>query len=328
MTPQKDTDLIASNLAIRTYLPSLSMGEGEGGDDGRVSGPILALLHQGGRNAKAETRMSVSPTITLDHVGKRFQAKRALEQVSATIHAGEVVAVIGKSGAGKTTLLRCLACSTPVTEGVIRFGAQDLATLQGAGLRLHRARVGMIYQQFNLVKRLRVLDNVLIGRLPHLTRWQRWAALGRYFAASQQEIALRCLDHVGLLDRVWQRTDTLSGGEQQRVAIAKILAQEPQVILADEPVASLDVMNGGLVMETLQHIASTAGLTVIASLHHVEYARRYAHRILGLRGGRLVFDGPPAELTEAALVDIFGEVASEGPGSGPMAIREAIWAIS
>jgi phosphonate transport system ATP-binding protein len=127
---------------------------------------------------------------------------------------------------------------------------------------------------------------------------------------------------------VWQRTDTLSGGEQQRVAIAKILAQEPQVILADEPVASLDVMNGALVMETLQRIASTAGLTVVANLHHVDYAQRYADRVLGLRGGRLVFDGSPAELTAAALVDIFGDVSSDAPGSSPMAVGEALWAIS
>jgi phosphonate transport system ATP-binding protein len=251
--------------------------------------------------------MGESPCIILDHVSKRFEAKQALEQVSATIRPGEFVAIIGKSGAGKTTLLRCLACSMPVCEGVIRFGDQDLAALQGATLRLHRARVGMIYQQFNLVSRLHVLDNVLIGRLPHLTGWRRWAALGRYFATGQHEVALRCLDHVGLLDRVWQRTDTLSGGEQQRVAIAKILAQEPQVILADEPVASLDIMNGALVMETLQRIAATARITVIANLHHVEYARRYTNRVLGLRDGRLMFDGPPAALTEAVVVNLFGE---------------------
>jgi phosphonate transport system ATP-binding protein len=272
--------------------------------------------------------MPLSPTITLARVTKRFEAKRALEHVTTTIQPGEFVAVIGKSGAGKTTLLRCLACSTSVTAGVIRFGEQDLAALHGTPLRLYRARVGMIYQQFHLVRRLRVLDNILIGRLPHLSGWRQWAALCRYFDASQREIALRCLDHVGLLDRVWQRADTLSGGEQQRVAIAKILAQEPQVILADEPVASLDVMNDALVMETLQRIASTTGLTVVANLHHVEYARHYADRVLGLRSGRLVFDGSPAGLTEAVLVDIFGDVPTDAPGSRPMAVGEAIWAIS
>jgi phosphonate transport system ATP-binding protein len=274
-----------------------------------------------------EKPMPASPTITLDHVTKGFGTTLALEGVTASIYPGEFVAVIGKSGAGKTTLLRCLAGSTTVTAGRLCFGAQDLSMLQGTALRLHRERVGMIYQQFNLVKRLRVLDNVLIGRLPHLTGWRWWAALWRYFDADQQALALRCLDHVGLLDRVWQRTDTLSGGEQQRVAIARILAQEPQIVLADEPVSSLDVVNGALVMETLQCIAATAGLTVIANLHHVDYAQRYADRILGLRSGRLVFDGSPAELTEAALVDIFGDVPTDPPGARLTPVKEALWAI-
>jgi phosphonate transport system ATP-binding protein len=276
----------------------------------------------------AERCHPLSPVIALDGVAKRFEAKRALDQVTVTIQPGEFVAVIGQSGAGKTTLLRCLACSTTVSEGRLRFGEQDLATLQGAALWQHRARVGMIYQQFNLVKRLRVLDNVLIGRLPHLAGWRRWAALWRHFDAAQQAIALRCLDHVRLLDRVWQRTDTLSGGEQQRVAIAKILAQQPDVILADEPVASLDGMNGALVMDTLQRFATAAGLTVIANLHHVEYARRYADRVLGLRGGRLVFDGPPGALTEAALADIFGEIPTDISELGSMAVGEALWTTS
>jgi phosphonate transport system ATP-binding protein len=271
--------------------------------------------------------MPISPTITLEYVTKRFETKKALANVTTTIRPGEFVAVIGKSGAGKTTLLRCIACAIPITEGIIRFGGQDVASLRGAAFRRHRARMGMIYQQFNLVKRLRVLENVLIGRLPHLTGWRRWAALCRYFDANQQAIGLRCLDHVGLLDRVWQRTDTLSGGEQQRVAIAKILAQEPQVILADEPVASLDVMNGALVMGTLQHIACTAGLTVIANLHHVEYARRYADRVLGLRSGRLVFDGLPTALTDTALTEIFGDVHLEAPDPGPM-VGEEVWILS
>lgn len=276
----------------------------------------------------ADQRRSVSPLIALEGVTKRFEAKRALDRVTVTIQSGEFIAVIGQSGAGKTTLLRCLACALTVSEGRIRFAEQDLAMLQGAALRRHRAQVGMIYQQFNLVKRLRVLDNVLIGRLPHLVGWRRWAALWRYFDPMQRAIALRCLDHVGLLDLAWQRTDTLSGGEQQRVAIAKILAQQPLVILADEPVASLDMMNGGLVMATLRRIAIDAGLTVIANLHHVEYARCYADRVLGLRSGRLVFDGPPTDLTDAAVVDIFGDKPTETTVPDPVAVREAAWATS
>jgi phosphonate transport system ATP-binding protein len=254
-----------------------------------------------------------SPAVALDGIGKVFPGKvaPALVDVSATIEPGQFVAVIGKSGAGKTTLLRCLSRATTVTTGAVRFDATDLARLRGAALRVHRARVGMIYQQFNLVRRLPVIDNVLVGRLGRLRGWARWAALVHYFDTPQRTIAFRCLDHVGLLDRAWQRTDTLSGGEQQRVAIAKILAQEPTVVLADEPVASLDLSNGRLVMQTLRRVASTVGITVIATLHHVEHARNYADRILGLKAGRLVFDGPASRLTDAALFEIFGEFVTE-----------------
>src|SRR5262249_39512848 len=188
----------------------------------------------------------ISPTVALDRVTKRYGGTTALDRISVAIVPGTFVAVIGRSGAGKTTLLRTLSRAITPTDGTIRFGAQDLAALRRAALRAHRARVGMIYQQFNLVRRLRVLDNVRIGRLPFLRGWRRWAALVRYFDATQTAIALRCLGHVGLAARVWQRADTLSGGEQQRVAIAKVLAQEPALILADEPVASLDVANAAL----------------------------------------------------------------------------------
>jgi phosphonate transport system ATP-binding protein len=253
------------------------------------------------------TEARISPTVVLERVTQRYGVTTALDRVSATIAPGTFVAVIGRSGAGKTTLLRALARAITPSEGAIRFGAQDLANLRGAALRAHRARVGVIYQQFNLVRRLRVIDNVLVGRLGRLHGCRRLTALARQFGAADQRVAYRCLDHVGLLDRIWQRTDTLSGGEQQRVAIARILAQEPTLVLGDEPVASLDPMNGALVMTTLRDVATRAGLTVIATLHHVDYARRYADRILGLRDGRLVFDGSAAALTDGALVEIFGE---------------------
>jgi phosphonate transport system ATP-binding protein len=249
-----------------------------------------------------------SPVVVLERLGHRFGAQVALDGVSTRIRPGEFVAIVGRSGAGKTTLLRCLSRAIVPTEGAVWMGDEDLRPLAGARLRAHRARVGVIYQQFNLVKRLRVLDNVLVGRLPHLAGRRSWAAALGFFGPSQRDAALRCLDHVGLLARAWQRTDTLSGGEQQRVAIAKILAQEPKLILGDEPVASLDVMNGALVMETLRRIATGAGLTVISTLHHVEYARRYADRVLGLRAGRLVFDGPAGDLGDSAIVEIFGSL--------------------
>ena len=251
------------------------------------------------------TQTTGTPILTLDGVIKDFGSRRALNAVSLAIRPGELVAVIGRSGAGKTTLLRCLSRFTPVTAGTICLCGDNLATLKGAALRAHRRRVGMIYQQFNLVRRLRVVENVLVGRLGHLHGFARRAALAYRFPPADRDIALRCLDHVGLLDRAWQRTDTLSGGEQQRVAIAKILAQDPEIILADEPIASLDLLNAELVMETLRQIAQKAGLAVVATLHHVDFARRYADRVLGFQGGRLVFDGPPAALSEVALAAVF-----------------------
>jgi phosphonate transport system ATP-binding protein len=254
---------------------------------------------------------SISPVVKLDEVSKSFGETRALDRVSVTIHPGEFVAVIGRSGAGKTTLLRCLSRAAVVTEGRIRFGNEDLADLGGRALRTHRARIGMIFQQFNLVRRLQVMDNVLVGRLPHVRGWRSWAALVRRFPAADREAARRALAHVGLLERAWQRTDTLSGGEQQRVAIAKILAQMPAIILGDEPVASLDMANGAMVMDTLRRVASEAGVTVITTLHHVDYARRYADRVLGFRQGALVFDGTPAALDEGTLSRIFDGDAPE-----------------
>ena len=270
----------------------------------------------------------ISPVVVLDQVSKLFTGRRALDRVSLTIEPGEFVAIIGRSGAGKTTFLRCLTRALPVTQGVIRFGDEDLGELSGRRLREHRARVGMIYQQFNLVKRLRVLNNVLIGRLPHLGRAARWASLARVFPTVDRDIAARCLEHVGLTERAWQRTDTLSGGEQQRVAIAKILAQEPRIILGDEPVASLDVANGAMVMETLRRVASSAGVTVVTTLHHVEYARRYADRVVGFRRGRMVFDGKAVELTDRAVADIFEEGRPEDVDTALVPGREPRWAAS
>jgi len=272
--------------------------------------------------------VSVSPLLRLDQVTKVFKGHRALDRVCLTVEPGEFVAVIGRSGAGKTTFLRCLTRALPLTDGVIRFGDEDLAGLSRRGLRQHRARVGMIYQQFNLVKRLRVIDNVLVGRLPHLSRLARWASLIWIFPGADRDIAARCLEHVGLLDRAWQRTDTLSGGEQQRVAVAKSLAQEPRMILGDEPVASLDVANGAMVMDTLRRVASTAGVTVITTLHHVEHARRYADRIVGFRTGRVVFDGKPIDLTDAAVADIFDDERPAVSTTGLVDNREPGWAVS
>jgi phosphonate transport system ATP-binding protein len=274
---------------------------------------------------------SPSPRIVVSDLTKHYSRALALDHVTVTIEPGEFVAVIGRSGAGKTTLLRCLAGAVPVSTGAIRVGGRDIGPLKGARLQAHRARVGMVFQQFNLVKRLRVVDNVLVGRLPHLGGWRRWAALAWQFDAAEREIALRCLRHVGLLDCTWQRADTLSGGQQQRVAIAKVLAQAPDLILADEPIASLDVANAAVVMDTLRRVATDTGLTVVATLHQVEAARAYADRVLGFCRGRLVFDGSPASLGREALREIFGDVpdqsAPAAPDGAPV-LGEPQWALS
>jgi phosphonate transport system ATP-binding protein len=274
---------------------------------------------------------SPSPTILVSDLTKHYARALALDHVTVTIEPGEFVAVVGRSGAGKTTLLRCLAGAVPVGVGAIRVGGRDVGALRGARLQAHRARVGMVFQQFNLVKRLRVVDNVLVGRLPHLRGWRRWAALAWQFDASEREIALRCLRHVGLLDCTWQRADTLSGGQQQRVAIAKVLAQAPDLILADEPIASLDVANAAVVMDTLRRVASETGLTVVATLHQVEAARAYGDRVLGFCRGRLVFDGASGDLGRAALREIFGDVPESlgtAAPDGALAPGEPQWALS
>ncbi len=267
-----------------------------------------------------------APSVVIQNVSKTYGATRALDGISLIVPSGQFVAVIGRSGAGKTTLLRCLSRAATPSQGVIQVEGRDIVALRGRALRHYRARTGMIYQQFNLVRRLTVMDNVLIGRLPHTAGVWRWAALARCFAQRDSDIAARALDHVGLLDRAWQRVDTLSGGQQQRVAIARALAQAPELILADEPVASLDLANGTAVMETLRQRAADAGLTVIATLHHVEYARRFADRILGLANGRLVFDGTPASLDDPALFRVLGDVVGPMPNAEPLATAQPEWA--
>lgn len=263
--------------------------------------------------------------VSLEGVARTFGATTALDGVTIRIGSGEFVAVVGRSGAGKTTLLRLLSGAVPPSSGAVRVGGEDLARLAGAALRAHRQRVGIVHQQFHLVRRLRVIDNVLVGRLAHVGGWRRALTLVRWFDAAERGVALRCLEHVGLLDRAWQRADTLSGGEQQRVALARVLAQQPELVLGDEPVASLDVANGALVMRTLRRIADEAGLTVIVTLHNVDDARKYADRVLGLRRGRLVFDGPPGALDEGALARIFGEGGQEAVPAPAAAALEA-WA--
>jgi phosphonate transport system ATP-binding protein len=226
----------------------------------------------------------------------------ALDGVTLDVRAGEFLALIGSSGAGKSTLLRCLNGLVVATAGTVRVDNQPVTGASGTGLRSVRARVGFVFQQFNLLKRLSVLDNVLVGTLANVDAWR--SLLGR-FPAGDVERARRTLKRVGLDGVEGQRADTLSGGQQQRVAIARALVQEPLVLLADEPMSSLDPALSRSVMELLRDINREDGLTVIASLHVLDLATTYGRRIVGLRSGRVVHDGPAAGLSPAAAEAIF-----------------------
>lgn len=231
----------------------------------------------------------------------------ALDDVSLTVADGEFLVLIGLSGSGKSTLLRCLNRLVEPTSGRIVLDGQDVTAASPAELRKLRRNVGMIFQQFNLVRRSSVLTNVLAGRLGYVSSWR--SALGR-FDEGDYALAAVNLERVGLGDRAHQRADRLSGGQQQRVGIARALMQEPRIMLADEPVASLDPATSHSVMQYLQQI-NREGMTVICSLHFLSLARAYGTRVVALKAGRVVFDGLPKEIDERRFRHIYGDEAVE-----------------
>ncbi len=226
----------------------------------------------------------------------------ALDGVDLDIGAGEFVMVIGQSGAGKTTLLRCLNRLVEPTAGDVQLNGSRVTGAPAEALRSVRRQMGVIFQQFNLVKRASVLENVLAGRLGHVPGLL--SLLGR-FPERDRDLALACLRQVGLEELAPRRADTLSGGEQQRVAIARALAQEPKVILADEPTASLDPKLTESIMKILQRINVERRLTLVVSQHMLETALTYGTRIVGLRQGRVIFDGPPNAIAPDIVEDIY-----------------------
>ncbi|MBI0433611.1 phosphonate ABC transporter ATP-binding protein [Roseomonas sp. KE0001] len=250
--------------------------------------------------------------LQLENLSRRFGATAAVQDVSLTIPAGQMVGVIGRSGAGKSTLLRMINRLTEPSSGRILHDGADVTALRGQALRDWRTRCGMIFQQFNLVQRLDVLTNVLVGRLNHHPGLLgTLTTLFKHFPAEERAMALAALDRFDLADQALQRADTLSGGQQQRVAIARVLMQEPRLILADEPVASLDPRNSRTVMEALRDVNRRDGITVLCNLHHLEIARDYCDRIIAMQAGRVMFDGPPAGLTAAKLREIYGVSEAE-----------------
>jgi phosphonate transport system ATP-binding protein len=242
------------------------------------------------------------PAVRLRQVTKDFAETRALDAVDLTVPSGQMLAILGQSGSGKSTLLRTLNGLVAPTSGTVQVLGCDVTSARGRQMRELRCGVGFIFQQFGLVGRLSVMENVLSGALGRI-RFPRAGVLS--YPRALRVDALANLDRVGLADRAFQRSDTLSGGQQQRVAIARTLMQHPTVLLADEPVASLDPETSASVMSLLLEICQEKGLTVIASLHQVELARGWADRLVGMREGRVVLDASPRDVSSEEVMDIY-----------------------
>jgi len=245
--------------------------------------------------------------LSIQHVTKVYDGKvRALEDVSFEVPKGQFLAVIGLSGSGKSTLLRCINRLIEPTEGRILFDGLDVTAANDAELRRIRRRIGMVFQHFNLVHRSSVLTNVLSGRLGYINPAM---SLVNRFPAADMENARKQLARVGLAEKAANRADELSGGQQQRVGIARALMQEPDMILADEPVASLDPVLAHSIMQYLEQINKEDGVTVLCSLHFLDLVHRYADRVVALNEGRLVFDGPPSQIDDQKFKEIYGKEA-------------------
>jgi len=226
-----------------------------------------------------------------------------LKGINLTIPGDGITAIIGPSGTGKSTLIRCINRLIDPTEGEIIFQGRDLAKLSGASLRAARRQIGMVFQEYNLVERLTVMENVLTGRLGYVSAFNAWL---RRFPAADIAEAFALLEAVGLSNFTYQRADGLSGGQRQRVGIARAIMQRPEILLADEPTSSLDPKTSVEIMEIMANLAGSRGIPVIVNIHNVALAKRFCQRMIGMNGGQVVFDGTPAELTDAALNTIYG----------------------
>lgn len=245
--------------------------------------------------------------LKVEHLFKVYpNGTQALKDVGFQVEDGEFLAVIGLSGSGKSTLLRCINRLIEPTSGKIIWNDIDVTAVPSSELRNVRRQIGMIFQQFNLVKRSSVLTNVLSGRLGYVNPWQ---SLGNYFSPADQKRALDNLAQVGLSEKAHVRADSLSGGQQQRVGIARALMQEPKLILADEPVASLDPVLAHSILKYLEQLNKERGITVLCSLHFLDLVHRYATKAIALKDGQLVFQGLPKEIDDAQFKAIYGQEA-------------------
>ena len=241
--------------------------------------------------------------IKFENVSKRYpNGFEALKSINLTIEQGEFVAIIGLTGAGKSTLIRTINRMHDITEGTLTVDGTDVMTLHGKSLRAFRRCIGMIFQSFNLITRTTVIKNVLTAFVPDMPWWR--ATFG-IFTKDEKLKALDSLDKVGILDKAFVRADQLSGGQQQRVALARTLAQNPQIILADEPVASLDPVTAKQVMDDFKRINRDMNITVLINIHHVELALQYASRVVGIRAGEIVYDGTVENVTQQVLDSIY-----------------------
>jgi phosphonate transport system ATP-binding protein len=242
--------------------------------------------------------------LRIHHLNKEYRAgEPVLRDVSLAIEGRGLTAIIGPSGTGKSTLVRCINRLVEPTSGEILFRGQDMVRLSSRELRAARRRIGMIFQEYNLVERLSVIENVLCGRLGYIPVWRAWL---RRFPDADIARAFELLDAVGLGELATQRADQLSGGQRQRVGIARALMQEPDLLLADEPTSSLDPKTSVEIMELIARRASASGIPALVNIHNVELARRYADRIIGMSKGSIVFDGPPQALEDSHLLAIYG----------------------
>jgi phosphonate transport system ATP-binding protein len=261
--------------------------------------------------------------LEIERLTRQFGVKAAVAGVSLQVEKGSFVGVIGRSGAGKSTLLRLINRLVEPTAGRIAFDGVDVTALRGRALRLWRARAAMVFQQFNLIGRLDVLTNVLIGRLALVPPWR---SLAGWWPDQDKAVALAALEQFGMAQLAAQRADHLSGGQQQRVAIARAVVQEPEIVLADEPIASLDPHNTRLVMDALQRMNKHFGITVICNLHSLEIARAYCDRLVGMAAGAVVFDDVAAALTDTAARELYGTASDGQPDSAIADIRSPIGA--
>ena len=256
--------------------------------------------------------------LEINGLTKQFGSKTAVDAVSLVFDKPAMIGMIGKSGAGKSTLLRMLNRLAPQTRGRVRFDGRDITVLKGAAQRQWQSECAMIFQQFNLVPRMDVVSNVLHGTL---NRRSTFATLFNLYPTEDIHRAIEILDRLGIAEQAPKRAEALSGGQQQRVAIARALMQDPKIILADEPIASLDPMNAQIVMDALRRIHEEDGRMIIANLHTLDTARRYCDRVIGMRDGRVVFDGRPDQLTTGVARDIYGAGADFSESATSTAIE-------